>query len=136
MLVPQTLMIGLLVLAVACFGKFTRAYLGARSGGLTHWEGLAMGSSMVRAMEEISLRPSVSRWGTQPADVLDYRHGSNCNLVDGSTALRWTLSKVEIGEEKPTVCSRKNRRAVALSKTSTVCLCPLGVGPMCSLLLS
>jgi len=46
MLVPQTLMIGLLVLAVACFGKFTRAYLGARSGGLTHWEGLAMGSGM------------------------------------------------------------------------------------------
>jgi len=33
-----------------------------------------------------------SRWGTEPADVLDYCHGSNCNLV-GPTALRWTLSK-------------------------------------------
>jgi len=37
--------VGLLVLAVACFVR-CRAYLGARSGGLTHWEGLAMGSGM------------------------------------------------------------------------------------------
>jgi len=28
------------------FWQVYRAYLGARSGGLTHWEGLAMGSGM------------------------------------------------------------------------------------------
>jgi len=38
-------MIGLLVLAVACVGKFTGAYIGSRVGGLSHWEGLAMGSA-------------------------------------------------------------------------------------------
>jgi len=82
-------------------GKFTGAYIGSRVGGLSHWEGLAMGSGMrCAARWRLSLRPSVSRWGTEPADVLDYCHGSNCNLVDGPTPLRWTLSKVEMGEEE------------------------------------
>jgi len=45
-------MIGLLVLAVACVGSLP-AYIGSRVGGLSHWEGLAMGSGMTRGAMEI-----------------------------------------------------------------------------------
>jgi len=37
---------GLLLLVVAIVGKFAGAYLGARSSGLTHWEGLALGAGL------------------------------------------------------------------------------------------
>jgi Kef-type K+ transport system membrane component KefB/nucleotide-binding universal stress UspA family protein len=102
MLVPQTLMIGLLVLAVACFGKFTGAYLGARSGGLTHWEGLAMGSGMNArgAMEIIVATIGLS------LGVLNQQMYSIIVMVAIVTSLmappllRWTLSKVEMGEEE------------------------------------
>jgi Kef-type K+ transport system membrane component KefB len=33
-------------LAVAVVGKFAGAYIGARSGRLTHWEGLALGAGL------------------------------------------------------------------------------------------
>jgi len=102
LLVPQTFMIGLLVLAVACFGKFTGAYLGARSGGLTHWEALAMGSGMNArgAMEIIVATIGLS------LGVLNQQMYSIIVMVAIVTSLmappllRWTLSKVEIGEEE------------------------------------
>lgn len=43
---PDVLLAGLAVLAVAIIGKFVGAYLGARLSGLSHWEGLALGSGM------------------------------------------------------------------------------------------
>jgi Kef-type K+ transport system membrane component KefB len=46
LLAPQTLFVGLIVLAIACIGKFSGAYIGARLGGLSHWEGIALGSGM------------------------------------------------------------------------------------------
>jgi Kef-type K+ transport system membrane component KefB/nucleotide-binding universal stress UspA family protein len=102
LLVPQTFMIGLLVLAVACFGKFTGAYLGARSGGLTHWEALAMGSGMnARGAMEIIVATIGSSLG-----VLNQQMYSIIVMVAIVTSLmappllRWTLSKVEIGEEE------------------------------------
>ena len=102
MLVPQTLMIGLLVLAVACVGKFTGAYLGSRLSGLTHWEGLAMGSGMNArgAMEIIVATIGLS------LGVLNQQMYSIIVMVAIVTSLmappllRWTLSKVEIGEEE------------------------------------
>ncbi|AIG76788.1 Putative membrane protein [Amycolatopsis japonica] len=43
---PAVLGSALLVLVVAVLGKFAGAYLGARVGGLSHWEGLALGSGL------------------------------------------------------------------------------------------
>lgn len=102
LLVPQTGMIGLLVLAVACIGKFTGAYLGSRLGGLSHWEGLAMGSGMNArgAMEIIVATIGLS------LGVLNQQMYSIIVMVAIVTSLmappllRWTLSKVEMGEEE------------------------------------
>ena len=99
---PKTLIVGLLVLAVACFGKFTGAYLGARLGGLSHWEGLAMGSGMNArgAMEIIVATIGLS------LGVLNQQMYSIIVMVAIITSLiappmlRLTLSKVEIGEEE------------------------------------
>ena len=43
---PVTALAALCVLAVAVLGKFAGAYLGAQLGGLTRWEGLALGAGM------------------------------------------------------------------------------------------
>ncbi|WP_245395458.1 cation:proton antiporter domain-containing protein [Anthocerotibacter panamensis] len=43
---PQFFSYGLIILAVACIGKLAGAYLGARLGGLGHWEGLSLGAGM------------------------------------------------------------------------------------------
>ncbi|RSN46113.1 cation/H(+) antiporter [Amycolatopsis sp. WAC 04197] len=43
---PAVLGSAVLVLAVAVIGKFAGAYLGARVGRLSHWEGLALGSGL------------------------------------------------------------------------------------------
>ncbi len=102
LLTPSTLLVGLLVLTVACVGKFTGAYLGSRIGGLTHWEGLAMGSGMnARGAMEII----VATIG-QSLGVLNEQMYSIIVMVAIVTSLmappllRWTLSKVTIGEEE------------------------------------
>ena len=102
LLVPQTLIFGLIVLAVACFGKFLGAYTGARIGGLSHWEGLAMGSGMNArgAMEIIVATIGLS------LGILNEQMYSIIVMVAIITSLmappllRWTLSRVEIGEEE------------------------------------
>ena len=102
LLVPQTLVFGLIVLAIACIGKFAGAYLGARLGGLSHWEGLAMGSGMNArgAMEIIVATIGLS------LGILNEQMYSIIVMVAIITSLmappllRWTLSKVEIGEEE------------------------------------
>ncbi len=102
LLVPQTLIFGLIVLAVACIGKFTGAYLGSRLGGLSHWEGLAMGSGMNArgAMEIIVATIGLS------LGVLNQQMYSIIVMVAIVTSLmappllRWTLSKVVISEEE------------------------------------
>lgn len=43
---PAVLGAAVLVLLVAIAGKFAGAYLGARAGRLSHWEGLALGAGM------------------------------------------------------------------------------------------
>src|SRR6478672_1864620 len=102
LLVPQTFIIGMIVLAVACVGKFTGAYLGSRVGGLSHWEALAMGSGMNArgAMEIIVATIGLS------LGVLNQAMYSIIVMVAIVTSLmappllRWTLSKVEIGQEE------------------------------------
>ncbi|GAB20592.1 putative antiporter [Gordonia effusa NBRC 100432] len=43
---PQTLMWGAVVLLVAIVAKFAAAYLGARIGGLAHWEAASLGAGL------------------------------------------------------------------------------------------
>ena len=102
LLEPQTLIFGLLVLAVACVGKFTGAYLGSRAGGLSHWEGMAMGSGMnARGAMEIVVATIGLSLG-----VLNSQMYSIILMVAIITSLmappllRWSLSKVTIGEEE------------------------------------
>ncbi len=102
LLVPETAIIGLLVLGVACIGKFVGAYIGARVGGLSHWESLAMGSGMNArgAMEIIVATIGLS------LGVLNQQMYSIIVMVAIVTSLmappllRWTLSKVVMGEEE------------------------------------
>lgn len=99
---PQTLMFGLLVLAVACVGKFTGAYLGSRAGGLTHWEGMAMGSGMNArgAMEIVVATIGLSLGVLNPQMYSIILMVAIITSLMAPPLLRWSLAKVTIGEEE------------------------------------
>jgi Kef-type K+ transport system membrane component KefB/nucleotide-binding universal stress UspA family protein len=107
---PYILLIGLIVLSIACLGKFTGAYLGSRISGLSHWEGLALGSGMNArgAMEIIVATIGLS------LGVLNQEMYSIIVMVAIITSLmappllRWTLSKVAIGEEEASRLARED----------------------------
>lgn len=102
LLVPQTLIFGLIVLAVACIGKFTGAYLGSRLGGLSHWESLAMGSGMNArgAMEIIVATIGLSLGVLNPQMYSIIVMVAIVTSLMAPPLLRWTLSKVVMGEEE------------------------------------
>ena len=99
---PYIFLIGMIVLAIACVGKFTGAYIGSRIGRLSHWEALALGAGMNArgAMEIIVATIGLS------LGVLNQQMYSIIVMVAIATSLmappllRWTLSKVKIGEEE------------------------------------
>lgn len=99
---PQTLGIGLVVLGIACFGKFTGAYLGSRVGGLTHWEGVAMGSGMNArgAMEIIVATIGVSLGVLNPQMYSIIVMVAIVTSLMAPPLLRWSLSKVTMSEEE------------------------------------
>lgn len=102
LLTPQILVVGLLVLTIACFGKFTGAYIGSRIGGLSHWESVALGSGMNArgAMEIIVATIGVS------LGVLNQPMYSIIVMVAIVTSLmappllRWALSHVTMSDEE------------------------------------
>lgn len=102
LLVPQTFIFGLLVLAVACVGKFTGAYLGSRIGGLSHWEGMAMGSGMNArgAMEIVVATIGLSLGVLNPEMYSIILMVAIVTSLMAPPLLRWSLSKVTIGEEE------------------------------------
>lgn len=100
---PETLTIGLIVLAIACLGKFVGVYLGSRLGGrLSHWEAIALGSGMNArgAMEIIVATIGLS------LGVLTLQMYTIIVMVAIITSLmappllRWALSKVKMGDEE------------------------------------
>ena len=102
LLVPQTFLIGLVVLAVACIGKFVGAYIGSRASGLSHWEGLAIGSGMnARGAMEIIVATIGLSLGVlnQPMYSIIVMVAIVTSLM-APPLLRWTLSKVVMGEEE------------------------------------
>jgi Kef-type K+ transport system membrane component KefB/nucleotide-binding universal stress UspA family protein len=102
LLEPKTFVVGIVVLFIACLGKFTGAYLGSRIAGLKHWEALALGSGMNArgAMEIIVATIGLS------LGVLNQQMYSIIVMVAIVTSLmappllRWTLTHVAIGEEE------------------------------------
>ncbi len=102
LMTPKIFVVGMVVLIIACIGKFTGAYIGSRISGLSHWEGLALGSGMNArgAMEIIVATIGLS------LGVLNQQMYSIIVMVAIVTSLmappllRWTLTHVEIGEEE------------------------------------
>ncbi|WP_399944145.1 cation:proton antiporter [Streptomyces sp. BBFR25] len=94
---PATLAAAAVVLLLAVGGKFAGAYLGARLGRLTHWEGLALGAGLnARGAVEVVVATIGLRLG-----VLSSAMYSIVVLVAVLTSvmaaptLRWTMAKVE-----------------------------------------
>ncbi|XGV98510.1 MAG: cation:proton antiporter [Leptolyngbya sp. BL-A-14] len=131
LLEPQTLIIGLLVLAVACVGKFTGAYFGARVGGLSHWESLAMGSGMNArgAMEIIVATIGLS------LGVLNQQMYSIIVMVAIVTSLmappllRWCLSNVTISDEEADRLKQEEQDSRSFIKNIRRILIPTSGGP-------
>lgn len=102
LLEPRTFVVGILVLGVACVGKFVGVYGGARLSRLSHWEGLALGSAMNArgAMEIIVATIGLS------LGVLTQSMYSIIVMVAITTSLmappllRWTLRHVVMGDDE------------------------------------
>jgi len=123
---PQVLTIGLLVLAVACIGKFVGVYLGAWAGGLSHWERIAMGSGMnARGAMEIIVATVGLGLG-----VLNLEMYSIIVMVAIVTSLmappllRWSLSHVEIGKEEAERLEREKIAATSFVRSINRVLLP------------
>lgn len=95
----EVMKVGLMVLGIACFGKFFGCYVGAWACKISHWERLALGSGMNArgAMEIIVATIGLS------LGVLGVEMYSIIVMVAIVTSLmappllRWTLSKVKMG---------------------------------------
>jgi Kef-type K+ transport system membrane component KefB len=99
---PEVFMIGLLVLGIACLGKFVGAYLGAWAAGVTHWERLALGSGM-NARGAMEIVVATVGLGLGILSVEMYSIIVMVAIVTSLMApplLRWTLSKVRIGDDE------------------------------------
>jgi Kef-type K+ transport system membrane component KefB len=99
---PEVFVVGLLVLAIACLGKFVGAYLGSWAAGVSHWERLAMGSGMnARGAMEIVVATVGLGLGILTVEI--YSIIVMVAIVTSLMApplLRWTLSKVQIGADE------------------------------------
>ena len=96
---PEVLIVGGVVLAIACLGKFVGAYLGAWAAGVSHWERLALGSGMnARGAMEIVVATVGLGLGILTVEM--YSIIVMVAIVTSLMApplLRWTLSRVQIG---------------------------------------
>jgi Kef-type K+ transport system membrane component KefB len=133
---PEVFVIGLLVLGVACLGKFVGAYLGAWAAKVPHWERLALGSGMnARGAMEIVVATVGLALG-----ILTVEMYSIIVMVAVVTSLmappllRFTLSRVRIGEDEARRLEREEiaaksfvrgvRRVMVLSRTPAIMRIP------------
>jgi Kef-type K+ transport system membrane component KefB len=133
---PEVFTIGLLVLAVACLGKFVGAYLGAWAAKVPHWERLALGSGMnARGAMEIVVATVGLGLGILTVEM--YSIIVMVAIVTSLMApplLRFTLSRVHIGEdearrlEKEEIAAasfvRGVRRVMVLARTPAIMRIP------------
>ncbi len=99
---PKVLAVGLIVLAIAIFGKFVGAYIGARASRQGHWEALSLGAGMnARGAMEIIVATIGFTRGILTAEM--YSIILMVAVVTSLMAppiLRWTLSHVRPSEEE------------------------------------
>ena len=99
---PQVFAVALAVLAVAIVGKFAGAYAGARLSRLGHWEALSLGAGMnARGALEII----VATIGLSLGVLTDNMYSiivvmAIVTSLMAPPLLRWTLGKVEMGDEE------------------------------------
>jgi len=105
--------VGVVVLAIACFGKFVGAYLGSWAAGLSHWERLAMGSGMnARGAMEIVVATMGLGLGVLTVEM--YSIIVMVAIVTSLMApplLRWTLGKVKVGHDEAKRLEREEMAA-------------------------
>jgi Kef-type K+ transport system membrane component KefB/nucleotide-binding universal stress UspA family protein len=98
----KVLLVAVVVLVVAIVGKFAGAYLGARVSRMGHWEALSLGAGMnARGAMEIILATIGLSVGVLTQDM--YSIIVVTAIVTSLMApplLRWTLGKIEMGEEE------------------------------------
>ncbi|MHC5597400.1 MAG: cation:proton antiporter domain-containing protein [Nostoc sp.] len=131
LLVPKTLIFGLIVLAVACVGKFIGAYIGSRVGGLSHWEGLAMGSGMNArgAMEIVVATIGLSLGVLNPQMYSIIVMVAIVTSLMAPPLLRWSLSKVVMGEEEAKRLEQEEQDSRSFIKQIQRVLIPTSGGP-------
>ncbi|MEH2012287.1 cation:proton antiporter domain-containing protein [Nostoc sp.] len=131
LLAPQTLLFGLIVLVVACVGKFTGAYLGSRVGGLSHWEGLAMGSGMNArgAMEIVVATIGLSLGVLNPQMYSIIVMVAIVTSLMAPPLLRWCLSKVVMSEEEARRLEQEEQDSHSFIKQIQRVLIPTSGGP-------
>jgi Kef-type K+ transport system membrane component KefB len=115
----ETFLTGLLVLGIACIGKFTGCYLGAWVGGLSHWERLAVGSGMnARGAMEIIVATVGLGLGVLTKEM--YSIIVMVAIVTSLMApplLRWTLSHVKMGREEANRLEREELAATSFARS-------------------
>ncbi|MEH1871550.1 cation:proton antiporter domain-containing protein [Nostoc sp.] len=131
LLVPQTLIFAIIVLAVACVGKFTGAYLGSRAGGLSHWEGLAMGSGMNArgAMEIVVATIGLSLGVLNPQMYSIIVMVAIATSLMAPPLLRWCLSKVVMSDEEAQRLEKEEQDSRSFIKQIERVLIPTSGGP-------
>ncbi|MCF4138060.1 cation:proton antiporter [Streptomyces sp. Tue 6430] len=99
---PGTSAAAAVVLLLAVGGKFAGAYLGARLGRLTHWEGLALGAGLnARGAVEVVVATIGLRLGVlSPAMYSIVVLVAVLTSVMAAPTLRWTMAKVEHRSEE------------------------------------
>ncbi|MFJ3600817.1 cation:proton antiporter [Streptomyces sp. NPDC090126] len=99
---PSVLLTGVVVLFVATLGKFAGAYVGARGGGMSRYEGLALGAGMnSRGMIEVvialvGLRIGVLDTATFTVIVLV----ALVTSVSAPPVLRWASSRIVLEDDE------------------------------------
>ena len=122
---PSVLGVGLLVLAIAIFGKFAGAYAGAKVGRLGHWEALSLGAGMNArgAMEIIVATIGLSLGILTPQMYSIILMVAIVTSLMAPPILRWTLKHVTIGEEEAArLAADERRRAGFVSNLKRVLL--------------
>ncbi|WP_211263615.1 cation:proton antiporter domain-containing protein [Halalkalicoccus paucihalophilus] len=108
---PTVFLVGLVVLSVACFGKFAGTMSVARTAGLSKWEGITIGGGMnARGAMEIIVATIGLGLGILTTDMY-----SIIVMVAITTSLmappimRWSIPKIEMSEEERERLKREER---------------------------
>lgn len=102
LLQPRNLAVGMIVLAVAIFGKFVGAALGAKASGLGRWEALSLGAGMNArgAMEIIVATVGLSLGVLTPEMYSIILMVAIVTSLMAPPILRWTLQHIPMSDEE------------------------------------